>query len=78
MQRAKTHQVFDRDLKDAISQVRKEEYRKAIEEVHDLDSLSRIDHEIRSNFQLTRDDRLQLLGEAELALASRFREGIVK
>ena len=74
MQRAKTLQAFRHDLREAISEVKKEGHRKSLEEVHDLVSLGRVDHEIRSDFQLTIDDRLQLLGEVELALASYGRE----
>jgi len=70
MQRAKAVQAFDRDLKEAISDVRKDGYKKALAAAHDPGALSFIEHEIRSDFQLTRNDRLQLLGQVELASAS--------
>ncbi|HYB75391.1 MAG TPA: hypothetical protein VEC08_00380 [Nitrososphaerales archaeon] len=70
MQRAKAVHVFDQDLREAISGVKKDGYRKVLEEAHDQASLRVIEHEIRSDFQLTGDDRLQLLGEAEQASAS--------
>ena len=70
MQRAKAVQVFDQDLREANSDVKKEGYRKSLGEVRDAAALSFIEHEIRSDFQLTRDDRLQLLGEVEHASAS--------
>ncbi len=70
MQRAKAVQLLDQDLKEAISDVKKDGYRKALEEAHDQTALSLVEHEIRSDFQLTRDDRLQLLGEVEHSFAS--------
>jgi hypothetical protein len=70
VQRAKAVQVLDRDLKEAISDVKRDGYRKALGEAHDLVALSLVEHEIRLDFQLTRDDRLQLLGEVEHASAS--------
>jgi hypothetical protein len=70
MRRARAVQVFRQDLKEAISGVKKDGYRKEMGEYRDLDALSLLEHEIRSDYQLTRDDRLQLLGEVELASAS--------
>jgi ABC-type uncharacterized transport system ATPase subunit len=72
MQRAKVVQDFDQDLKEAISSVKKEEYRKAVDKACDLLDLNIIEHRIRTDFQLTQDDRLQLLGDIErvTALAS--------
>lgn len=70
MQRAKAVQVFDQDVREAISDVKKDGYRKALGEAHGPVGLSLIEHEIRLDFQLTRDDRLQLLGEVEHASAS--------
>lgn len=69
MQRAKAVQVFDQDLKEAISDVRKDEYRRELETVHNLVRLEIIEHKIRTDFQLTRNDRLQLLAEVERATA---------
>jgi len=68
MQRAKAVQVLDQDLKEAISDVKKDGYRKALRESHDQAVLSIIEHEIRSDSQLTRDDSLQLIGEVEHAM----------
>jgi hypothetical protein len=72
MQRAKVVQDFDQDVKEAISSVKKEEYRKAVDKACDLFALNIIEHRIRTDFQLTQDDRLQLLGDIERvsALAS--------
>ena len=69
MQKAKAVQVFDQDLKEAISDVKKDEYRRELENVRNLAALNIIEHRIRTDFQLTRNDRLQLLGEAERATA---------
>jgi hypothetical protein len=63
MQRAKVMQVFEQDLKEAISSVKKDEYRRALREAHDLEVLNSIEHEIRIDFQLTQDDRIELLSE---------------
>ena len=69
MQRAKVVQDFDQDLKEAISSVKKEEYRKAVDKACDLLDLNIIEHRIRTDFQLTQDDRLQLLGDIERVTA---------
>ena len=69
MQRAKTVQVFDQDLKEAISDVKKDEYRRELETVRDLVALGVMEHRIMTDFQLTRNDRLQLLAEVERATA---------
>jgi len=68
MQREKAVQVLSRDLKEAISDAKKEGYRRALAGAHDSVALSFIEHEIRRDFQLTRVDKLQLLGEAEWAM----------
>lgn len=70
MQRAKVTQAFDQDLKEAISDVKKDEYERALEEAHDLMALNAIEHRIRTDFQLTQDDRVQLLGDIERVAAS--------
>ena len=69
MQRAKAVQVFDQDLKEAISDMKKDEYRGELESVRNLVVLGIIEHKIRTDFQLTRNDRLQLLAEVERATA---------
>lgn len=63
MQRAKATQVLEQDLKEAISNVKKDEYRRALREAHDLTVLDSIEHRIRTDSQLAQDDRVQLLGE---------------
>jgi len=70
MQRAKAVEVYGQDLKDVISELRKEAHRKALGGAHDIVALRLIEHKVRSDFQLTRDDRLELLAEVELASAS--------
>ncbi len=69
MQRAKAVQVFDQDLKEAISDVKKDEYRRELETVRNSVALGIIGHRTRTDFQLTRNDRLQLLAEVERATA---------
>jgi hypothetical protein len=73
MQRAKVIQVFGQDLKEAISDVKKDEYRKELEDARDSVALNVVEHRIRTDFQLTQDDRLQLLGDAERITASASR-----
>lgn len=63
MQRAKAAQVLEQDLKEAISIVKKDEYRRALREAHDLTALNSVEHRIRTDSQLAQDDRVQLLGE---------------
>jgi len=69
MQRAKAVQIFDQDLKEAISDLKKVEYRRELENARKLVALNVIEYMIRTDFQLTLSDRLQLLGEAERATA---------
>ena len=69
MQREKAVLVFDRDLKEAISDVKKDGYRKALLEAQGQVVLKLIEREIRSDFRLTRIDRLELLAEVALASA---------
>lgn len=69
MQRAKAVQMFEQDVKEAILDVKKDEYRRELENVRKLVALNIIEHKIRTDFQLTRNDRLQLLGEVERATA---------
>ena len=67
IQRAKTVQVFSQDLKEAISDVKREEYRRELENVRNLVAPDIIEHRIITDSQLTRNDKLQLLAEVELA-----------
>lgn len=79
VQKAKVVQVFDHDLKEAISDVKKDWYRKVLKEVHDSVALAAVEHEIRTDPQLTRDDRLQILGDvghAANAIDRNWRVGI--
>jgi hypothetical protein len=69
MQRAKAVQVFDQDLKEAISDVKRDEYKRELENARNLAALDIIEHRIRTDFQLTRNDRLQLLAEVGRATA---------
>jgi hypothetical protein len=55
MQKAKVMQDFDQDLKEAVSGVKKEEYRKAVEEARDLFALDIVEHRIRTDFQPTQE-----------------------
>jgi hypothetical protein len=65
MQRAKVMQVLERNLKEAISNVKKDGYRRTLGNAHDMTALNVIEHRIRTDFQLTQDDRIQLLGDVE-------------
>jgi hypothetical protein len=69
VQKAKTIQVFDQDLKEAISDVKKSEYRRKLETLRDPVALDAMEHGIMIDFQLTSSDRLQLLAEVERATA---------
>ena len=64
MQREQTD-AFNRDLKEAISDVKKREYRRELLSAVDSATLRIIDHRIRTDSQLTVNDRLQLLSEIE-------------
>lgn len=65
MQRAKAMNAFDQDLKEAISSVKRDEYRKVMGNTHSPMVLIAIERRIRTDSQLTRDDRMQLLGDVE-------------
>jgi len=69
MQRTKSGQKYDYDLKEAISSVKADVYRQALARAHDFDALTLVEHEIRSDFQLMQNDRIPLLGEVERAAA---------
>ena len=60
-------QVFDQDLKEAISDVKTNEYWRELKSARSSVALSAIEHRIRMDFQLTGNDRLQLLAEVEHA-----------
>jgi hypothetical protein len=57
--------VFDQDLKETISNVKRDEYRKVMGNTQSPMDLIVIECRIRTDSQLTRDDRMQLLGDAE-------------
>jgi hypothetical protein len=61
--RGKAMQSFERDLKETVSDVKKEEYRREMRQAASLESLFSIEREVETDFQLTQSDRLQLLGE---------------
>lgn len=69
MQGAKVTQINKQDLKEAISNVRRQGYRRALGEARVLMALNTIEHKIRTDPQLTQDDRVQLLGDAERVAA---------
>jgi hypothetical protein len=69
MQGAEVAHVFARDLKEAISNVKRDEYRRALGETHDPMVLNAMEHRVRTDSQLTQDDRVQLLGEIERVAA---------
>ena len=69
MQRAKALQVFNHELMDAISEIKKEEYRREMEAAHDPVALDAIGDRVRADCQLTADDRFQLVSEIECAMA---------
>ena len=70
MQRGKSTHSFSRDLQQTISEMKAEGYRRALGEAHNPTSLSVIDRMIRSDYQLTRGDRLQILAEVQTATSS--------
>lgn len=69
MQNAKVIQVLQQDLKVTISSVKKDEHQRALEGAHDLLALEFIERKVRTDSQLTQDDRVQLLGDIERATA---------
>ena len=69
MQRTKSVQKYDHDLKEMISSVKADVYWQALARALDFDALAIVEHEIRSDFQLMQNDRLPLLGEVESAAA---------
>ncbi|MGP8124607.1 MAG: hypothetical protein ACLQEQ_01915 [Nitrososphaerales archaeon] len=69
MQRAKAVQIFEQDRKEAISDVKGDEYRRELGNARNLVALGIIEHKIRTDFQLTMSERLQLLAEVECATA---------
>lgn len=69
-QRERALQVFDENLKDAISEIKRDEYRRELASVYDYVSLGAIENRIMADHQLTSEDRLQLFGEIECAMTS--------
>jgi hypothetical protein len=62
-QRGKAMQSFEQDLKEEVSDLKKEEYRREMREAANLAKLLSIEREVETDFQLTQSDRVQLLGE---------------
>ena len=56
-------QALGQDLKKAISDVKRDQYRRMLAATHDSMALRYVEQRIRIDSQLTQDDRLQLLGE---------------
>jgi ribosome recycling factor len=67
VQKAKVTHIFAEDLREAISNVKRDEYRRALDGAHDPKILDAIQHKIRTDSQLTQEDRIQLLGDVERA-----------
>jgi len=63
VQRTMVLQVLGQDLKKAISDVKRDHYRRTLAATHDSMALRDVEQRIRIDSQLTQDDRLQLLGE---------------
>jgi len=69
VQRAKAVQILDQDVKEAISDMKKDEYRRALEGAHDSVALGIIENKIRVDFQPVMADKLLLLSEVECTTA---------
>lgn len=69
MQQAKGLQSFNHDLRDAISEIRRDEYRRELAAASNPVSLGVIEDRVKADHQLTSDDRLQLISEIECAMA---------
>ena len=69
MQEAKARPVFEKDLSEAVSDLKTEGYAREIENAQDLAGLDIVGHKTRTDFQLTRNDRFELLAEVEHATA---------
>ena len=63
MQRTKTQDVFEQDLKEAISWTKKNQYEKMLAMARDEGDMRELDQRIRTDTQLTQDDRVELLAE---------------
>jgi hypothetical protein len=74
MQRERT-EPFRLDLKEAISAVKKREYRRELLVAPNSAMLRTIDYRVRTDSQLTMYDRLQLLSEIEQFDLSARQEG---
>jgi hypothetical protein len=61
--RGKAMLSFEQDLKETVSDVKKEEYRREMRQAASLEGLLSIEREVEADFQLTQSDRVQLLGE---------------
>lgn len=63
MRRMKTDDVFELDLKEAISWAKKNQYEKMLAMTHDDGDVQELDRKIRMDSQLTQDDQARLLAE---------------
>ena len=64
MQRIKTN-AYSRDVKEAISEIKKHEYRRKLFVALNPAALRDIDYRVRTDSQLTMRDKLRLLSEIE-------------
>ena len=69
MQTAKVVHDYDQDLKEAISYVKRNGYRKALEGASSPTALRAIEQQVMTDFQLTQSDRARLLGDIERVVA---------
>ena len=63
MQRARIHDTFEQDLKEAISWLKKTQYEMMLAKTHDEGAVHGLDQKIRVDSQLTWDDKAKLLAE---------------
>lgn len=65
MQRAKLKQVMEKDMKQVVSNVKRDQFMKAISETRDPLAMEDVKRRIRVDPQLSEGDRIQLLSKAE-------------
>jgi len=63
MQRTKIHGVFEQDLKEAISWTRKSQYERMLANTRGEGATQELVQMIRTDSQLTQDDRAEFLAE---------------
>jgi len=68
--------LIEKDVKDAISGARKNEYLKELSEVHDLTALRIIEHRMKTDDRLTECDRMILTNKVEFTLYGLTRFGL--